>query len=324
MLLNRKQEIDKKFHQTDYAIYLLAHPQEIIDPKNYYSNIRILLLYLRDILGLKPKLREEYIYELLRQNDPNFNEVIDYKKIDKILKGVSAKEYKIVEGIKTRVYKHSLKDCQPINVYKSEFDFITGLTKDINQRKLLFAILCFWKIRNAVYKVDSKNFYIPNYVVTIPCLKRTSRVILKSKETIGYLFYDLRQVGYINYTPYGEGGIIANFLENLPDYNSDEIKIEITDIEDISLYFEYFTKPSKFKFCEKCGSIYRIKSSNRHGGDRNNKYCKFCKKEQTVYLKLIRCQNCGQAKFISTKSRRKEILCDECYDKIRQIKKNNY
>lgn len=322
--MNRKQEIDKRFHQTAYANYLLSYPQEIINPKNYYNNIRILLLYLRDVLGLKPKLREEYIYELLKQIDPNFNEVTDYKKIDKILKGTSAKEYKIIDAVKTRVYKHNLKDCCPMYIYKSEFDFINSLTDNKNQRKLLFAILCFWKIRNAVYKVDLNNFYIPNYVVTIPCLKRTSRITLGEKETIGYLFYDLRQLDYINYTPYGKGGIIAKFLENLPKTNEEELKIEITDIEDIGLYFEYFINLDKFKFCEKCGSIYRVNNSSQHGGDRNNKYCKFCKKEQTTYLKLIRCQNCGQAKFISTKSRRKEILCDDCYEKIRQIKKNNY
>ena len=321
--MNRKQEINKRFHQTAYAEYLLSNPQEIIESKNYYSNIRILLLYLRDKLDLKPKLREEYIYELLKQIDPNFNEVTDYKKIDKILKGTSEKEYKIIEDKRIRVYKHNLKDCSPIYVYDTEFDYINKLSKNKNQRKLLFAILCFWKIRNAIYKVDPKNFYIPNYVVTIPCLKRTSRISLKEKETIGYLFYDLKQIGYINYTPYKQGGIIANFLEGLPEYNKNGLKVEITDIEDIGLYFEYFNTPNKFKFCEKCGSIYRVNNSNKHGGDRNNKYCKPCKKEQTTYLKLIRCQNCGQAKFISTKSRRREILCDECYEKIRQIKKNN-
>lgn len=306
--MNKKIEIDKQFHQTRYVEFLLSHPEKISSPKDYFLNIRLLVLYARDKLDLKPARRRDYIYDLLKQNNPNFNEVVEYKKIDKILRSCGDK-------------KHRLIDCDSIYLYQSEFDYINNLQIEKNAKKLLFTILFFWKLRNQIYKISEDNLYIPNYVVTIPCLKRESKIILKNGQTIGFLFYDLRQLGLIDYTPYKKGGVIANFIKEMPKDNYGT-KVEIVGRENIGTYFEYFLTLNKFRFCANCGSIFRLGSRGKHGGERNTKYCPDCREKEIVKLKLIRCEECGEAKFISTRARRTQNLCDECYEKNRQNKKN--
>ena len=106
----------KKSNQIAYVEYLLDNGYLINDSKNYFSNIRLLTIYLRQVKNMKPKQREEFVYEFIEKFDNSYNKVLDYKRIDKAIKMGA---------------KGTLKVFDSPKIYQSEFDYINNLPIDI-------------------------------------------------------------------------------------------------------------------------------------------------------------------------------------------------
>ena len=288
----------KKFNQVAYVEYLLENAYLINDPKNYFSNIRLITIYLRQIKHMKPKQREEFVYKFLEDYDKSYNKVLDYKRIDRALKAGSKGELKIF-------------DYQTIS--KTEFDYINNIPIDISRKKVLFSAYCFYKLRNSEYPNLANNIYIPKNIVSMTKLKSTSKV----KDNICYYLNELKEQ-YLDWCPARDSSIILKFVENMPIPSQEETICKITNFDNLYLYYDYFLGDKSISFCADCGDIYRDKSYKNVGA--RQKFCKNCvkKEENTQNYKKIICEKCGKTVFLSPKTRRKIDLCDECYEDFRK------
>ena len=288
----------KKFNQIKYVEYLLENGYLINDSKNYFTNIRLITIYLRQIKKLKPKQREDFVYEFVAKYDKSYNKVLDYKRIDRALRMGAKGELKVFDFPK---------------IYQSEFEYINNLPIDISRRRVLFSAYCFYKLRNMEYPNLAENIYIPRSIVSISKLKTTSKV----KDNIKYYLNELKD-NYLDWCPAKDSSIVLKFVEKMPDASSDEPSVYITNFDNLYLYYDYFLGDKSIAFCEDCGDIYRDKSYKSVGA--RQKFCKNCttKEENHVSYRKIICENCGEEVFISTKSRRKIDLCDDCYEEYRK------
>ena len=288
----------KKFNQIAYVEYLLDNGYLINDPKNYFGNLRLITIYLRQVKNLKPKQREEFIYNFVSNYDTSYNKVLDYKRIDRALKAGAKGELKVFDFPK---------------IYRSEFEYIDNLPIDISRRRVLFSAYCFYKLRNAEYPNLTNNIYVPHSIVSISKLKTTS----KAKDNIRYYLNELKDK-YLDWCPARDSSIILKFVENMPPYTQQEESVSIINFDNLYLYYDYFLGDKSIAFCEDCGDIYRDKNYKSAGA--RQKYCKNCtqKEDKIINYKKIICENCGKEAFLNLKSRRKFDLCDECYEEYRK------
>lgn len=297
--MNKELEYIKTFRQKEYVEKLINQPEQYLSKKVTVSDLRLICLYLRDVKYLKPKQRKEWLYEFVEKNDKFFNPVLDYKKLDRALKRAIQKTQK-------------LKQISKIEIYQSEFDYIFNLPLLDIYKRLLFTVYCYYKLKQAVYPAVD-NYYIPNYIVSIPTLKRNSKIKLAKGDTIGYLFYDLKE--YLDYSAYKQGSIKANFIEKMKNIEPKGDKYEIKFFENVGMFYDLFVDKSKYSFCEKCGDIFKDKNKTKAG--RNSKYCKDCSAKEENGLEMFICEECGEKYFRSSSCRRERNICDECYDKWR-------
>ena len=298
--MNEKIKLDRmrKFNQIAYVEYLLENAYLINDPKTYFNNIRLLTIYLRQQKNLKPKQREEYVYNFVQTYDKSYNKVLDYKRIDKAIKAGAKGELKVFNFPR---------------IYKNEFDYINNLPIDISRRRVLFSAYCFYKLRNAEYPNLTGNIYVPNNIVSISKLKTTSKI----KDNIKYYLNELKEQ-YLDWCPARDSSIVLKFVENMPLPNLEDDSCELTNFNELYLYYDYFLEDKSVAFCEECGDIYRDKNFKKVGA--RQRFCNNCtsKEDNSENYKKIVCEKCGKEAFISTKSRRKVDLCDECYEDFRR------
>ena len=297
--MNNKIMLDrlKKFNQVAYVEYLLDNAYLINDAKNYYSNLRLLTIYLREVKDYKPKQREEFVYKFVENYDVTYNKVLDYKRIDRALKAGN---------------KGSLKVFDFPIIYRSEFEYIDNLPLDISRRRVLFSAYCFYKLRNQEYPNLDNNIYIPHNIVSLAKLKSTSKV----KDNIRYYFNELKEE-YLDWCPARDSSIVLKFLINMPNICCGDC-CQITNFDSLYLYYDYFSGDKSISFCEDCGDIYRDKNYKSIGA--KQKFCKNCttKEDNVVNYKKIICQCCHKEAFIDKKSKRKLELCDKCYIEYRK------
>ena len=288
----------KKSNQIAYVEYLLDNGYLINDSKNYFSNIRLLTIYLRQVRDMKPKQREEFVYEFVEKFDNSYNKVLDYKRIDKAIKMGAKGTLKVFDNPK---------------IYQSEFDYINNLPIDISRRRVLFSAYCFYKLRNAEYPNLLGNIYVPHNIVSITKLKTTSKV----KDNIRYYLNELKDQ-YLDWCPARDSSIVLKFVENMPSPKQEENNCILTNFDNLYLYYDYFLGDKSIAFCEECGDIYRDKNYKNAGA--RQRFCKNCtqKDEKIINYKKIICENCGKEAFLSLKSRRKIDLCDDCYEVFRK------
>lgn len=288
----------KKFNQIAYVEYLLDNGYLINDSKNYFNNIRLLTIYLRQVKNMKPRQREEFVYNFVEKFDNSYNKVLDYKRIDRAIKMGAKGVLKVFDS--------------PI-IYQSEFDYINSLPIDISRRRVLFSAYCFYKLRNAEYPNLTGNIYVPHNIVSITKLKTTSKV----KDNIRYYLNELKDQ-YLDWCPAKDSSIVLKFLENMPSPKKEESSCVLTNFDNLYLYYDYFLGDKSIAFCAECGDIYRDKNYKNAGV--RQKFCKNCtqKDEAIINYKKIICENCGKETFLSLKSRRKIDLCDECYEEYRK------
>ena len=298
--MNNKIKIDRlrKHNQLAYVEFLLENGYLINDAKNYFNNLRLLTIYLRTVKMLKPKQREKFVYEFVQAYDKSYNKVTDYKKIDRALKLGAKGELKVFD--------------YPI-IYKNEFDYINSLSIDINRKRVLFSAYCFYKLRNQEYPNLVNNIYVPHSICSLAKLKSTSKV----KDNIKYYLNELKDC-YLDWCPARDSSIVLRFVENMPEPDLGSQSCVITNFDELYLYYDYFLGDKSIAFCEDCGDIYRDKSYKSVGG--RQKFCKNCtKKGEDIpnYRKIV-CEYCGRVSFIDKKSKRKQDLCDECYEIYRK------
>ena len=136
------------------------------------------------------------------------------------------------------------------------------------ERKLLFTLLC-------MYKVKIGLGYSDNGLVKIEYtqLNSLAHVVFKSTERIDVFIY-LIECGMIEM---GMGQLASRVKLHYVFPDSKQL-IEITDFEAFNVYYDYLKKGGRLINCKECGKLVHIVNKQ----DRSTKYCKDCKREKQL------------------------------------------
>jgi len=227
--------------------------------KHIPTELRLLVLYYRDVLGYKPKEREEKIYDFCKNNIPNFKKEKFFKSINKALRAASDKRQKLVT-------------IKGIDVFKAEIDYINNLDIQYEYKKVMFAFLVQMKLNKIVcegkYNKEYNSIYFKGGTKKYNNIKKMANIPDKmfiNDEVINKL-EELKLI-----TILFKGAILLNFINNC--IQNDDIVFTITDFENVGLYLDYYNGVKGVKKCEGgCGYIIKMKNNKQ-------KYCDDCAKE---------------------------------------------
>ncbi len=267
--------------------------------KYYPTEMRLLALYCRDVLNMKPLQRKEEIIKFCENSIPLFNVAKYYKIINYAIK-------------KSRDNNQLLIRVEQIDVYKNEIDYIMSLDIQYNYKKILLAFLVQMKLNKYIYETRNKKPYDTLYFKggrkKYQNIKNMANVpvSLKINEDAIYEMAH-NQTGII--TLLHSGLIILDFIENC--VSNGEVAFLIKDFENVGWYLDYYFQNPKIKLCEKCDNPFYMNSNSQ-------KYCRF---HADTYVplgeKTLTCIDCKENFSVDARNMTK-FMCDEC-----QHKRNN-
>jgi hypothetical protein len=164
--------------------------------------------------------------------------------------------------------KASINALKSISITVPEWETIQKLGRNERERKVLFTLLCMYKIKVGVgfandgtVKVDYTKLNSDAHV-TMTKAYRTE--MLQHMESVGMVNIDMGQIAK---------KIKLNYVQD------GEELIQITEFDCIHVYYEYLKKGGRLIYCQECGDLVLA-----HGN--KTKYCKTCAKkvktEQTM------------------------------------------
>lgn len=160
--------------------------------------------------------------------------------------------------------KASINALKSISITVPEWETIQELGRNERERKVLFTLLCMYKIKVGVgfandgtVKVDYTKLNSDAHV-TMTKAYRTE--MLQHMESVGMVNIDMGQIAK---------KIKLNYVQD------GEELIQITEFDCIHVYYEYLKKGGRLIYCQKCGDLVLATG-------RNSKYCKKCSKEKEL------------------------------------------
>lgn len=244
-----------KYKELEYAELIYNNG---FQTKYLPTEMKLLVLYFRDILDMKPKERELNLYKFCYKYIPNFQKENFYKPIKKALKTGTNKQQKLVTISK-------------IDIYQSELDYINSLEINQEYKKVMFTFLVQLKLNKIVYEYKYNKEYNVLYFYGGKIKYNNIRDISNIPKTMSLndeVINTLSNLGLV--TILHRGKISLDYIKNcVPD---GEVVIEVTDFENVGLYLDYYNGVKGVIKCEGCEKIIKI-SNNK------NKYCKECAKE---------------------------------------------
>lgn len=244
-----------KYNELEYAELIYNNG---FQSKHIPTELRLLVLYYRDVLNLKPKERELSIYNFCNKYIPNFKKEKFFKTINKALKLGLKKEQKLISIPK-------------IEMYKSELNYINSL--DINQeyKKVMFTFLVQLKLNKIIYEYKYNKEYNMLYFKggskKYNNIKKISNIPIKmslNDEVIN----ELDKLNLI--TILHKGIITLNYIKDCIQIG--DVDITIIDFENIGLYLDYYNEVKGIILCEKCNKIIKVNNNKQ-------KYCDECAKD---------------------------------------------
>jgi len=228
--------------------------------KHFPTELRLLVLYFRDILELKPKEREYKLYEFCKKYIPNFRKEKFYKIINKALNSGLHKDQKLITILK-------------IDVYQEELDYINSLDVNQNYKKVMFTFLVQRKLDKTVYELkhgvnDEYNMlFFKGGTKKYNNIKKIAHIPNKihiNDEIIN----NLGKLGLVAILH--RGTILLDYIKNCKQEG--DIVFSITNYDNIGLYLDYYNNVKNVIKCERCQEIIKAKNNRQ-------KYCPACWKE---------------------------------------------
>ena len=230
-------------NEIEYAKKLL---NGAVKEKNLFKALVILTKYYYFEQGLDTS----EIKALLKQYIKAMNGVVDDEAIEGIIKSNTSD-------------KTNVNRLDHITVTVQEWETIQEMGRTERERKLLFTLLC-------MYKVKIGLGYSDNGLVKIEYTKLNSlaHVVFKSTERINVFRY-LIECGMIEM---GMGQLASRLKLNYV-YKDSEPLIEITDFEAFNVYYDYLKKGGRLITCKECGRLVlaKPKAPTKHCKDCANK-----------------------------------------------------
>ena len=236
-------------NEVEYAKKILTGA---VKEKNLFKALVILTKYYCFELGMDNKEIEKNLRLYIKAMDGN----VDDEAIENIIKSNTSS--------KTNVNK-----LDHIIITIQEWQTIQEMGRTERERKLLFTLLC-------MYKVKIGLGYSDNGLVKIEYtqLNSLAHVVFKSSERIDVFRY-LIECGIIEM---GMGQLASRVKLHYLFPDSKQL-IKITDFEAFNVYYDYLKNGGRLIRCKECGKLVLVKPKAP------TKYCKDCankiKLEQT-------------------------------------------
>ena len=228
-------------NEMEYAKKILTGA---VKEKNLFKALVILTKYYYFELGMDNKEIEKNLRLYIKAMGGN----VDDEAIENIIKSNTSS--------KTNVNK-----LDHIIITIQEWQTIQEMGRTERERKLLFTLLC-------MYKVKIGLGYSDNGLVKIEYtqLNSLAHVVFKSTERIDVFRYFI-ECGMIEM---GMGQLASRVKLHYVFPNSKQL-IKITDFEAFNVYYDYLKKGGKLIRCVECGKLVLEKNKNAR-----TKYCKDC------------------------------------------------
>ncbi|MDD4298964.1 MAG: hypothetical protein PHS98_04995 [Bacilli bacterium] len=245
-----------KYSEHEYAELIYNNG---FQSKYIPTELKLLVLYFRDELGMKPKEREYSLYKFCNKYIPDFKKEDYYKSINTALRIGTNKQQKLVTISK-------------VDIYQSELDYINSLEINQEYKKVMFTFLVQLKLNKMVYKYKNNKDYNISYFqggkIKYNMIKNMSN-IPKTISLNDEVINTLSGLGLV--TILHRGKINLDYIKNcIPE---GKVAFEITDFENVGLYLDYYNGVKGVIKCEGCGNKI-IKVNNN-----KQKYCGDCAKE---------------------------------------------
>lgn len=297
--------MDYKYNELEYARLIY---NKGFQSKHIPTELRLLALYYRDVLGLKPKDRKNKLYEFCEKHIPNYNRARHFKMIEKSLKQANNKTSKLIT-------------INQVDMYEDEVDFINSLNLSDNHKKVLFSLLVHKKLSKIVYDIRNSNiedkkeynmmFFKGNNKAynDIKKISNISSTIKINDEIIYDLSnYILFEKGKDDKPEYlikvlHKGLIVLNYIQECNENGN--VVITIKDFDNVGLYLDYYNGVDKVLLCKHCNQPFKQTKNNIL-------YCNKHQGYQPISTKTIQCIDCGKEIEVDSKDNKTE-RCEECY-----------
>lgn len=266
-------KINKYYKEKEYAKWLLN--QRKLD-NNAYSDLRILGKYYKSQNKSYEEI-EKLLYNFCEKKYKGwFNKVTHYKLVDSVINYIKKPENKLVQ-------------IEKVNITNSEIDYLESLKYDHFEKKILFSLLVFDKLKHEKAKFrGTENEELHYFGGSGEYSYKTLLDSLQEKITRTY-----REKGiHKTIKKFNDDGLTRTtqktalellFIKQIKKDKS--VAIEINDFETIGLYYELYYGNKKVKWCEECGvKLIRINSNKSKYCNNCSKYIKNNKNKQYYHL----------------------------------------
>lgn len=228
-------------NEVEYAKKILTGA---VKEKNLFKALVILTKYYCFELGMDNKEIEKNLRLYIKAMGGS----VDDEAIENIIKSNTSS-------------KTNINKLDNIIITVQEWQTIQEMGRTERERKLLFTLLC-------MYKVKIGLGYSDNGLVKIEYtqLNSLAHVVFKSTERVEVFRY-LIECGMIEM---GMGQLASRVKLHYVFPDSKQL-IEITDFEAFNVYYDYLKKGGKLIRCVECGKLVLEKNKNAR-----TKYCKDC------------------------------------------------
>ena len=230
-------------NEMEYAKKILTGA---VKEKNLFKALVILTKYYYFELGMNDKEIEKNLRLYIKTMNGN----VDDEAIENIIKSNTSS-------------KTNINKLDHIIITIQEWQTIQEMGRTERERKLLFTLLC-------MYKVKIGLGYSDNGLVKIEYtqLNSLAHVVFKSTERIDVFRYFI-ECGMIEM---GMGQLASRVKLHYVFPDSKQL-IKITDFEAFNVYYDYLKNGGKLVRCKECGKLVLSKSKTCP-----SKYCKDCAK----------------------------------------------
>lgn len=257
--------MNNKYNELEMAKDL--YENGLHNMNNIGNELRLVAIYIRRVLDLKPKQLREQMYGYAEKY------IIGYKR---------EKYYPIInKAINNAVKKGScLISVENIPIYKEEIDYINSVEikseHEYECRKLMFTILTKMKLNKEIFNIrnmdkekECSGKFFKGGQRKYNELKRQAKIPdkIKLNENLFHALYNSKLV-----EPKYNGLIEFKFIDGINELELENKVIEINQFDDIGWYYDLYMGDAKIKQCEVCGKLIKIKS--KHDG--SSKYCEEC------------------------------------------------
>lgn len=287
-----------KYKDMLYAEYIYNNG---FSKKFFNTEIKLLSLYVRDIIGITKKSeRKKFLCEFCSKHLIDYNRMKYYKTINSAISYSSNKRNKLIT-------------IDSVPIYDCEIDFLQSHRLTNDEEKLLFTLLVIYKLQKKYFEEKNpdkpyNNLYFKGGSSKYSDLKKVSNIPHKC-DINSDIILALAVQGYV--TPYTRGCIKMNYIEEL-NYSKANIIFNITNFNNIGYWLEWYRGNKRIEKCKKCGNVF-YKKSNRQI------FCKECQGYQPIENKTLICIDCGKEMKISGSAKNKR-RCDYCQNEHRKAK----